>query len=123
MTQTNRRGFLRINEEATIQVLASPEYSKKHEDDGVLIPAKMRNHSAAGLCIEIGSALHPGSNVRLKMVSPEEDHPSDAHYIFDGRVIWCKKVDGKTSRFGAGIKILRRVVEADVLTSRFKQTP
>ena len=120
MAQTNRRGFPRIDEEATIQVLASPEHSKKREDGGVLIPAKMCNQSAAGLCLEIGSALHPGSNVRLKMVSPEEDHPSDAHYIIDGRVIWCKKVDGKTSRFGAGIKILRRVVEADVLTSRFK---
>jgi hypothetical protein len=120
MTETNRRGLPRQDEEATIQVLVSPEYSKVRRDDGDLIPAKMCNQSAEGLGIEIDSALHPGSNVRLKMVSPQEDHPADAHYICEGRVIWCKKVNGKTSRFGAGIKILRKVVEADVLTSRFK---
>jgi hypothetical protein len=120
MTETNRRGFPRQDEEATIQVLITPEYSKDRKHGCDLIPVKMFNHSAEGLCIEIDHALHPGSNVSLKMVSPEEDHPEDAHYICDGLVIWCKKVNGETSRFGVGIKILRRVVQADVLTSRFK---
>lgn len=120
MTETNRRGFPRQDGEATIQVLITLEDSKDWKDGCDLIPVTMYNQSTGGLCIEIDRALHPGSNVSLKMVSPEEDHPEDAHYIFDGRVIWCKKVNGETSRFGVGIKILRRVVQADVLTSRFK---
>jgi hypothetical protein len=39
----------------------------------------------------------------------------------DAQVIWCKKLHDKTRRFGVGVKILRRVVQADVLTSRFRQ--
>jgi hypothetical protein len=53
------------------------------------------------------------------MASAAEDHPEDAYYTYDGRVVWCKKVDEKTSRFGGGVKIVRKVVRADVLTSRF----
>jgi hypothetical protein len=120
MTEMNRRGFARQNEETTIQVLIPPGYSRDRQDGCDLIPVKMCNQSLEGLCIEIDRALHPGSNVSLKMVSPEEDHPEDAHHICDGRVIWCKKVNGETSRFGVGIQILRRVVQAEVLTSRFK---
>jgi hypothetical protein len=120
MTETNRRGFPRQDEEAIIQVLVSLENSKDWKDGRELIPVKMCNQSTGGLCIEMDRALHPGSNVSLKMVSPEEDHPEDAHYITDGRVVWCKKVNGEAPRFGVGIKILRRVLQADVLTSRFK---
>jgi hypothetical protein len=120
MTETNRRGFHRQNKDATIQVLITPQYSRDRKDSYDFIPVKMSNQSAEGLCIEIDRALHPGSNVSLKMVSPEEEHPADAHYILDGRVMWCKKVNGKTPRFGVGIQILRRVVQAEVLTSRFK---
>jgi len=120
MNETDRRGFPRQDEEATIQVLIAPQYSKDRKDGCDLIPVKMCNQSTEGLCIEIDRALHPGSNVSLKMVSPEAGHPEDAHYICDGRVIWCQKVNGGKSRFGVGIKILRRVVRADVRTSRFK---
>ena len=120
MIETNRRGFPRQDEEATIQVLIAPQYSKDRKDGWDFIPVKMCNQSTEGLCIEIDRALHPGSNISLKMVSPEGDHPEDAHYICDGRVIWCQKVNGEISRFGVGIKILRRVVRADVRTSRFK---
>ena len=79
----------------------------------------MCNQSAEGVCIEMDRGLDCGSTVSLKMVSPEEDHPEDAHYICDGRVIWCQKANGESSRFGVGIKIIRRVVQAEVLTSRF----
>ena len=122
MTETNRRGFPRQDEEATIQVLISGDYSKDRKGGCDLIPVKMCNQSTEGLCIEMDRALDCGSNVSLKMVAPEEDHPEDAHYICDGRVMWCQKVNGETSRFGVGIKIIRRVVQAEVLTSRFKQT-
>jgi hypothetical protein len=34
--------------------------------------------------------------------------------------VWCKEIDIETSRFGVGLKILRKVVQADVLTSRLR---
>jgi hypothetical protein len=80
----------------------------------------MSNQSDEGLYIKIDHALMPGSNVRINMVSPEGYHPEEAHSMLDGRVIWCEKIDDTASRFGAGIKILRKIIQARVLTSRFK---
>lgn len=118
MAETNRRHFPRQNEETTIQVLITPDYSADPEDRRDSIPVKMYNQSENGLYMEIDRALQPGSNVSIKMVAPEGDHPADAYHMHDGRVIWCKKVDDETSRFGVGVKILRKVVRAEVLTSR-----
>jgi len=116
---TNRRHFPRQNEEAIIQVLMTPDSFADPEDRCDFIPVKMVNQSEDGLYIEMDRALQPGSNVSIKMVAPEKDHPEDAYFMHDGRVIWCKKVDEKTSRFGIGVKILSKVVRAEILTSRF----
>ena len=118
MANTNRRHFSRQNKEATIQVLLTPDYFAAPKDRRDFIPVKMYNQSEDGLYIEIDRALQPGSNVSIKMVAPERDHTEDAYFMHDGRVIWCKKVDDKTSRFGVGIKTLCKVVQAEVLTSR-----
>ena len=122
MAESNRRHFSRQNEEATIQVLITPDDPEDRKDSCDSIPVKMCNQSEDGLYIEIDRALQPGSNVSIKIVAPEGDNPEDAYYMNNGRVIWCKKVDGETSRFGVGLKILRKVVRAEVLTSRFGQT-
>jgi len=118
MATTNRRHFPRQNKEATIQVLMTPDYFADATDGRDFIPVKMYNQSKDGLYIETDRALQPGSNVSIKMVAPERDHPEDAYFMHDGRVIWCKKVDDKTSRFGVGVKILSKFVRAEVLTSR-----
>ena len=117
MTNSDRRHFPRQNEEATIQVLMTPDYFADPKDRRDFIPVKMYNQSEDGLYIEIDRVLQPGSNVTIKMVAPERDHPEDAYFIHDGRVVWCKKVDDKTSCFGVGVKILTKVVRAEVLTS------
>jgi hypothetical protein len=119
MVKTNRRHFPRQDGKATIQLLIIPDHSADSKDRFDFIPVKMYNQSAGGLYIEINRALQPGSNVSLKMVAPKVDHPEDAYYMHDGRVIWCKKVDDGTSRYGVGVKVLRKVVQAKVLTSRF----
>lgn len=119
MAKTNRRNFPRQDEKATIQLLITPDYSADAKERHDFIPVKMCNQSKGGLYIEIDRALLPGSNISLKMVAPKGDHPEDAYYMHDGRVIWCKKVDDETSRFGVGVKVLRKVVRANVLTSRF----
>ena len=118
MAITDRRHFPRQNEKATIQVLMTSDYFENSKDRHDFIPVKMYNQSEDGLYIEIDCALQPGSNVSIKMVAPERDHPEAAYFMHDGRVIWCKKVDEKTSRFGVGVKILTKVVRAEVLTSR-----
>lgn len=121
MVETNRRHSPRQDEDATIQVLVAPDDSRGGQDQCNLIPVKMGNQSREGLYIEIDRAIEPGSNVSIKMVSPEADQPENAYYMRDGQVIWCKKFPDRTPRFGIGVKILRRVVQADVLTSRFRQ--
>ena len=119
---SNRRHFPRQNAEGTIKVLLLPDDIETCEDSYSLIPVQMYNQSKEGLYVEIDRELQPGLNVRIKMVSPEEYHPEEAYYLRDGRVIWCRKVDEESSRFGIGIKILRKVVRAPVLTSRFGKT-
>ena len=119
MTESDRRHFPRQNEETAIQVLLAPGHSNGGKDSYDLLPAKLLNQSEEGLYIEIDHTLRPGSTLSIKMTSPVEDHPEDAYYMYDGRVVWCKKVDEKTPRFGGGVKIVRKVVRADVLSSRF----
>jgi hypothetical protein len=120
MAESNRRHFPRQKAEDTLQVLLIPDDLEGSKDSCDIIPAKMVNQSNSGLYIEIDCDLQPGSNVRIKMVSPEGYYPEEAHYMRDGRVIRCEKVADATSRFGIGIKILRKVIQARVLTSRFK---
>ncbi len=120
MDKYNQRHSPRQRKEATIQILLAADDPKVSRDSNNLIPVKMCNQSDDGLYIEIDRALMPGSNVRIKMVSPEGYHPEEVHYTRDGRVIRCEKIDDATSRFGVGIKILRKVIQTRVLTSRFK---
>ena len=120
MDKYNRRNSPRQRKEDTIQVVLASDDSRSPRDSNDLIPAKICNQSDEGLYIEIDRALMPGSNVRINMVSPEGFHPGEAHSMRDGRVIRCEKIDGATSGFGVGIKILRKVIQARVLTSRFK---
>jgi len=120
MDKYDRRDSPRQRKEETINVLLIPDSLESHNDSCDLIPAKMVNQSDNGLFIEIYRDLRPGSNLRIKIISPEGYHPEKAYHVRDGQVIWCEKVDGTTSRFGVGIKILRKVIQTLVLTSRFK---
>ncbi|MEJ2657472.1 MAG: PilZ domain-containing protein [Desulfobacterales bacterium] len=117
MVIANRRHSPRQYEEATIQILFPPDDSTVFKDSDS-IPVKMYNQSENGLYIEMDRALQPGSTFSFKMVDPEREHPENAYFIYDGQVIWCKKIDERTSRFGIGIKILSKAVQAEVLTSR-----
>ena len=120
MDKYDRRHSPRQTKKAIIQVLPASDDPKGHRDSNDFIPAKLVNQSNNGLYIEIDRDLQPGSNVRIKMVSPEGYHPEEAHYIRDGRVIRCEKVADATSPVGIGIKILRKVIQTRVLTSRFR---
>ena len=120
MDKYDRRHSPRKRKEAAINVLLIPNNLKDRKDSFDLIPAIVVNQSDNGLYIEIDRALRPGSSVRIKMVSPEGCHPEEAYYVRDGQVIWCEKVDVTTSRFGVGVKILQKVIQTHVLTSRFK---
>jgi hypothetical protein len=119
MAETERRHFPRHDEKAKIQILAISDYSKNGDKCCDLIPARLHNQSDEGLYFEIDRDLKPGSNVSIKMAAPLEQHPEDPYCVCDGLVIWSKKVDSKISRFRVGVKILRKVVQADVLNSRF----
>jgi hypothetical protein len=119
ITNPDRRHFPRQNAEGTIKVLLIPDDIETHEDILNQIPVQMYDQSEEGLYVEIDRALQPGLNIRIKMAASEEYHPEEAYYLRDGRVVWCKKVDEVSHLFGVGIKILRKVLRAPVLTSRF----
>jgi Tfp pilus assembly protein PilZ len=122
ITNPDRRHFPRKNAEGTIKILPIPDDIETREESCSLIPVHMYDQSEGGIYVEIDRALQPGLNIRIKMVAPEKNHPEEAYYLRDGRVVWCKKVEEESHLFGVGIKILRKVVRAPVLTSRFGRT-
>jgi len=120
MTESNRRQFAPENTDGTLQVLLVRSDFEGPEDSGDLIPAKMLDQSDNGLFLEIDRDLVPGAMVRIKKILKEESSFEDVCYIWDGQVIWCEKVYASTERFGVGIKILRKVIQTNILTSRFR---
>jgi hypothetical protein len=121
MVEPNRRHSPRQYAAATIQLLIVPAFSKGCDNRCDLISAKICNQSEEGVCLEIERELQPGSNVTIKIDEPAGGlNSKDAYHVRDGRIIWCKKVDAETPRYGVGVKILRKTVWADILTSRFK---
>ena len=115
----NRRHFPRQKAKDIITALLIQDAIKTHEEGTGAIPGQMYNQSEEGLYVEVNRALKPGLNVRIKMLSPAACHPEEPYYLRDGRVVWCTEIDQESRRFGVGIKILRKVVQAPVLTSRF----
>ena len=120
MADTNRRLSPRQDAQTAVQVLLNPGGNESDPRNIDLIAGKMCNQSRDGLYIETDRTLEPGSNVSIKIAPPEDHQPENPYYMRDGRVIWCKKVDERESRFGSGVKVLRKFVQADVLTSRFR---
>ena len=120
MVASDRRRSPRRTEQAVVQVIQTSGGAGENRRNLDVLAAKMRNHSRDGLYIETDRAFEPGSNISIKMNSPLGDPSEKAYYMRDGQVIWCKQFDGSASRFGIGIKILRKVVQAEVLTSRFR---
>jgi hypothetical protein len=119
MMGSDRRHLPRQKEEATIVVLLSTDDSEDIKKDCNVILAKMGNQSKQGLYFEIDRNLKHGSTISIRMAVPDAQHPEAPYFVRDGQVVWSRKIDDKTPRFGVGVKILRRVVQADVLNSRF----
>ena len=120
MDEYDRRQSPRQRQEDIINVWLIPDDLAGRKNSSDITPGKTVNQSDNGLFIEIGRELQPGSNVRIKMDVPHGHHPEEAYYIRDGLVIRCEKFGDAVCRFGVGIKILRKVVQTRVLTSRFK---
>ena len=120
MDYSTQRRFPRQDNETSFQFFLNPDYRQNRYGSRCFIPAKICNQSEEGYNIEIGRDLEPGSNVSIKIVEPGGGRPGNAYDQRDGLVIWCKKVEDETSRFGVGIKILRKVVRSKILTSRFR---
>ena len=118
MVKSDRRHLPRQKQEASIMVLIPSDYSRGQNYITDSVPGKMYNQSEDGLYIEIDRPLKHGSGVSIKMAAPEEDNPIDAYYLHNTQVIWFKNIDAETLRFGIGVKIIRSVVQANVLTSR-----
>ena len=119
MDNSNQRRFSRQKEETAVQVFLNPAPGQSRYDSRSFIPAIICNQSEEGFHMVIDRALQPGSNVSIKIVEREGGRPGNAYYRRDGLVVWCNQIDVEASRFGIGIKILRKIVQSDVLSSRF----
>jgi hypothetical protein len=120
MIRADRRQFARRDTGLAIQVLIVPRYPNNSENNDDSFSAKMVNQSEKGFCFETDRVLQPGTNITVKMNGTKTVSSSkDAYYTLDGKIIWCHKVAGLPQKFGIGVKILRKAVQADILTSRF----
>jgi hypothetical protein len=119
MAVSNRRHFPRKREDAVVQLLIARDPGESQTENIRFIPVKKYNESEEGLYLEVGYALDPGANVCIKMISPDVDSRDEAYRIFYGRVIWCKALDNEKQRFGMGVKIVEKAVQARILSSRF----
>ena len=120
MVATDRRNFDRRNTDIAIQVLVVPANSSGRENTCEIVPAKMTNQSREGLYLETHRPLQPGSNITIRMDGLQGIPPSqNAYHMHDGRIIWCHQINDEPPRFGIGVKILRKAVQADIMTSRF----
>jgi hypothetical protein len=119
MSTDDRRRAARQNMDLPIRVLLSVDDAKSARGKNHMIPGKMCNQSEDGLGIEIDRCLASGSNVRIKIAFEPQSASAELYYIRDGLVRWCERLAAPAGRFGAGIKIMRKVVQVPVLTSRF----
>ena len=80
----------------------------------------MVNQSDNGLFVEIDRDPAPGANLRIKKILKQESCFEDVCYIRDGLVTHCQEIDDDASHFGVSVKILRKVIQGHILTSRFR---
>jgi hypothetical protein len=119
MTPSNRRCFPRETMDSVICVSLVAENFDSPQGEGDNFAATMVNQSDNGLMIEIDRYLEPGSNVRIKMSFATPAAQNTSIFVRDGRVMWCRRAEGANFKFAAGIKILRKVVQGNIRTSRF----
>ena len=117
--ETNRRQYPRQSNKIPIQVLFASDSPRDDLDRNSGMSAKICNQSHNGLYIETDRALESGSTIRVKMIPPENAPSANACYIHDCQVVWREKFPDRRPQFGIGVRILRRNVQADVLSSRF----
>ena len=120
MEKHDRRHAPRLGKVAPIQVLLTRDFYRDLKENCEQIPARLVNQSEDGLYIELDRVLTAGTSVSIMMESPKGYQPGETYYMKEGLVLRCVKVDNATSRFGAGIKILRKVVCAPILSNRFR---
>ena len=120
MDSHERRHCPRQIKTATVQVLPAPDDPEGRGESIASITGQICNQSDDGVYIEIDRALLPGSNIRLKMSPLHRPDSGEPYFASDGRVVRYENIDEKCPRFGVGIKILRKVVRAPILSSRFK---
>ena len=120
MTGLNRRNCFREDTQDAIQFSLIRNNFEHPADGQKLIPGKMMNKSDNGLHIETDCYLNPGQNIRIQLTPQPDRSLGEAYYIHDGMIVWCEKIDGPSTRYGVGIRIIRRFIRAPVLTSRFR---
>lgn len=118
MADTNRRHSLRETREAAVQVLLTVGNIQAPTSGHAPVSATMVNRSDEGLYFETERPLQPGTNIQVKMIPPEAAALGEAYSIHHGRVVWCRRIDALSPRFGIGVRIVDKTVEVRVPNAR-----
>jgi hypothetical protein len=73
------------------------------------------NAGLQGVCIESAQSFEPGTRISIEMVPPDKGPQESVSRLRRGKVIWCQPVaSGRDVRYGAGVEIFERVVQAEI---------
>ena len=98
-----------------VRISTDPEAGTTGADSSEPITGRIVNAGEKGVCVESSLSLDPGTAVSLEMVMPDGAHRESVSRIHRGKVIWCRVLDnGRDRRYGAGIEILEKVVQARI---------
>lgn len=75
-------------------------------ETGLLIPSRMKNYSVSGAFIEYkGIHLRVGHNLKVNL--PQQENPGTKKKLqLDGRVVWIRSVEGRSSANGVGVQFV-----------------
>lgn len=98
-----------------VRIFTDPETGTVGAESSEPIAGRIVNAGHQGVCVESSQALDPGTAVSLEMEIPDGALRETVSRIHRGKVIWCRSLDtDRGRRFGAGIEILEKVVQAKI---------
>jgi len=98
-----------------VRISMDPEAGTVGDEPSDPIPGRIVNAGKEGVCVESGQALEPGKTVCIELITPDGALRETVSRLRRGRVIWCRSLEtGRGRRFGAGIEILEKVIQAKI---------
>jgi|GEM_PF-814594 len=107
-----------------VRIFTDPAAGAAASNSAEPVDGRIVNAGEQGVCVESSRALDPGTTVSLEMEIPDGALRENVSRIHRGKVIWCRSLQtGRGMRFGVGIEILEKVVQAKIPASSLVWQP